>query len=84
MHKTEIIKHEQPNDECIAVTIRCCGDAKTDSTTTINAAHKLALAEIEARVEAHHDLVAAKHEGMLGGRRHLEGLKGRVKEHPEK
>ena len=82
-HITEIIKHEQPNDECISVTIRCCGDPKTDSTTTINAAHTLTLEQIEAKVEAHHDLVAVKHEGLAAGRKHLDGLKGKVKQHPD-
>ena len=81
-HRTEIIKHEQPNDECIAVTIRCCGDPKTDSTTTINAAHTLTLDQIEASVDEHHDLVAKKHTALAAGRSHLEKLKGMVKQHP--
>jgi hypothetical protein len=83
-HTTEIIKHEQPNDECIAVTIRCCGDLKTDSTTTINAAHTLTLEQIEIEVEKYHDRVAQKHESMTAGRKHLDGLRGRIKQHLEK
>jgi hypothetical protein len=81
-HITEIIKHEQPNDECIAVTIRCCKEHQTDSTMTINAAHTLTLEQIEAQVDAHHDTVAQKHGSMTAGRKHLDGLKGLVKQHP--
>ena len=83
-HKTEIIKHEQVGDERIAVRIRCCGDAKTDSTMTISKAHRLTAEQIEAKVDAFHDAVAAKHNGMKTVLTHIQNLKTKTKDHPEK
>lgn len=81
MHKTEIIRQKQISDTTIAVTIQCCGDPKTASTITIANAHVLESAQVEKAIDAHHDAVKAKHEGMKQGLAILNGLKNRTKEH---
>jgi len=80
-HKTEIVKQEQIGDERIAVTIRCCGDPKSDSTMTIAKAAGLSPGQLEAKVEAHHDAVARKHSAVNAASKHLQGIKIKTKEH---
>lgn len=80
-HGTEIVREEQITDECIAVTIRCCGDSKTDATRTIYGVHLKSQDDIAAEIDQHHDSVAQKHAGMLAGRDHLKNLTNRVKQH---
>ena len=80
-HKTEIIKQVQISDTSIAVTIQCCGDPKTASTITIANAHKLTQEDATKQIDAHHDAVKAKHEGMVNGFSLLDGLSNKIKEH---
>ena len=39
--------------------------------------------QMEAQVVAHHDRVAAKHQGMVSGKQHLDSLVTRTKVHTE-
>jgi hypothetical protein len=81
-HTTAVVRQEQPNDDCVTVTIRCCDDSKTDSTTTIYSLHAQTPEEIKAKIDAHHDAVASKHAGMLVGTATLATLSKRSKIHP--
>jgi len=54
-HITTIISKRQVSDDAIAVTIRCCANAKTDSTVTIYGASTKTPAQINARIDKHHD-----------------------------
>lgn len=79
-HKTEIIK-ATTTDEAIAITIRCCGDEKTDSSRTVYGIHKMTAEQLEVEVNNHHDLVAAKHEAMGKMKDALGSLNTKTKVH---
>ena len=88
VHETEIVYEESSNDENIVVTIRCCGDPKTDSPVTIpvvnlvDGSHSPRLPEeIIADIEAHHDRVKLKHEAIQSAKVHLKNIKNRKKVH---
>jgi hypothetical protein len=81
MHTTKVIKTEQLTDESIAVTIRCCENAKTDSVLTIAQAYKINAADVETMIEKHHDAVKARCLGMQTTLRQLKGLKNLNKVH---
>lgn len=84
-HTTEIVgKPKQVSDEAIAVTIRCCGDPKSDSTLTIYGIGKITADELNAQIDAHHDRVAAKHHGMGTGKSLLSGIIAKTKTHEAK
>jgi hypothetical protein len=81
MHTTKVVRTEQLNDESIAVTIRCCDNAKTDSVLTIAQAHTHSAADIESMVDGHHDAVKTKCAGMTAALRNLDGLGNLQKKH---
>lgn len=74
MHTTKVVKTQQISDEAIAVTIRCCDNAQTDSTVTIYGAANKTAAQIEDTVSKHHDAVAAKCAGMQAAKDILKTL----------
>jgi hypothetical protein len=80
-HKTEIISTRQVSDEAVAITIRCCGNSKTDSTLTIYGVGRLTSENLAADIDRHHDRVAAKCQGMASGKNLLNALSGRFKIH---
>lgn len=84
MHITQIVRQEQVSDECIAVTVRCCQNPKTDSTVTIYGIAAMDHAAVEAEVEKHHDRVAAKCDGMKKASDHLATLMTKTKQHGAK
>ena len=79
-HKTEVIKAGM-TDEAIAITIRCCGDEKTDSALTVYGIHKMTPEQLEVEVNNHHDRVAAKHEAMGKMKDALGSLNTKTKVH---
>jgi len=81
-HTTEIVHQDQPNDECVCLTYRCCGDSKSDSTMTIFQVNTLSQDEITAIVDLYHDKVAVKHAAMIAGRTFLQHLPNQTKAHP--
>ena len=74
MHQSAIIKVHEPADGILAVTVRCCGDPKTDSVLSIHELHRTDeeirkdIADHQARVEKlHADKLRAKElMGKLG------------------
>ncbi len=83
-HKTEVVNVKQLTDEAISIHIRCCDDPKSDSVLTVYGVANMTPEQMEAQVVAHHDRVAAKHQGMVSGKQHLEALVTRTKVHGEK
>jgi hypothetical protein len=63
-HKSVVVRVEEPADGLLAVTIRCCGDPKTDSVLTIHELHRSEaeidkdIADYQARVEKLHEAKA--------------------------
>ncbi|MGH8358209.1 MAG: hypothetical protein ACRESF_12005 [Pseudomonas sp.] len=59
-HKSKIIAVKRPASGLLAVTVRCCGDKKTDSVLTI---HRLDRADdaITAAIQAHQARVEQMH-----------------------
>jgi hypothetical protein len=80
-HKTEIISTRQVSDEAVAITIRCCGNSKTDSTLTIYGVGRLTAEKLAADIDRHHDRVAAKCLGMASGKNLLNALGAKFKTH---
>lgn len=60
MHSSTIIKVHEPADGILAVTVRCCGDPKTDSVHTI---HQLSRSKevIKQEIAAHQAKVEQLH-----------------------
>jgi hypothetical protein len=82
-HITTIISKRQVSDDAIAVTIRCCANAKTDSTVTIYGASTKTPAQINARIDKHHDDVAKKCAGMGNAKTLLDHAVQQSKTHTE-
>ncbi len=83
-HQTEVVKTEHTHDDAIAVTVRCCGNPKTDAVLTIYNAHKLTAEQVAAKVDKHHDQVSARHAGVQEMLQHLSTLKTLKKTHEHK
>ena len=83
-HNTIIVSKRQVSDDAIAVTIRCCANAKTDSTTTIYGASTMTPAELNAKIDAHHNRVAKKCTGMGATKTALDLIVQQTKTHEEK
>lgn len=82
-HTTEVIKAIE-TDEAIAITIRCCGEPKTDSVLTVYGIHKVTPEVLDAELHTHHDRVAAKHVAMGKAKAHLSNLTVKTKAHESK
>ncbi len=67
-HSASIVRVHEPADGILAVTVRCCGDPKTDSVLSIHALHRED-AEILKDIQAHKARVE-----------HLHAHKARAKE----
>jgi hypothetical protein len=83
-HITEIIRTQQMSDEALAVTIRCCGDPKTDSVLTIYGVGKLSSEQMALDIDKWHNRVAAKCQGMATGKYLLGVMSSRSKTHEAK
>jgi hypothetical protein len=83
-HKTEIVKTAQTSDECIAITIRCCGNPKMESVLTVANVGKLTPAELAKKIDEHHDRTAAKCDAMQKASAHLATAMPKTKIHEVK
>lgn len=61
-HKTEVIEVQHLADTMVAVRLRCCGDATTDSVHTIEVSGDLAQADLQAWLDGRHAQVQGLHE----------------------
>jgi hypothetical protein len=82
-HTTKIVRTQQMSDEALAITIRCCGNPKTDSVLTIYDVGKLSPSQLEADVDKHHDRVSQKCQAMNSGKALLVGLLSVSKTHED-
>jgi hypothetical protein len=78
-HTSQIVKIEEPADGLLAVTVRCCGDPKTDSVLTIHELHRSDV-EIDADVAAHQARVEKLHAAKAHAKNHIARLAGMVVE----
>ena len=83
MHTTEIISQKQISDRGIAVTIRCCGNPKSDSTLTIQNAASLTHDAIEKLIDLHHDRTKNTCERVQRHSEYLANIKNKTKTHGE-
>jgi len=83
-HTTEIVRKKQESDEAVSVTVRCCGNPKSDSTLTIYGIGKITADELSAQINAHHDRVASKCHGMETGKSLLDTIVQQTKTHEAK
>ena len=82
-HVTTIVSTRQVSDEAVAITIRCCGNSKTDSTLTIYGVGRLTPEKLASDIDRHHDRVAEKCQGMSSGKSLLDALDTKTKTHGE-
>ena len=82
-HTSIIVSKRQVADDAIAVTIRCCANAKTDSTTTIYGVSTKTPAQLFAKIEAHHNRVMRKCAGMNSAKTALDLVVQQSKTHEE-
>lgn len=80
-HVTEIISTQQVSDEAIAVKIRCCDNPLTDSVHTLYGVAKMSALQLEQIIDAHHNRVALKHQGMASGKHLLDTVISKTKIH---
>jgi hypothetical protein len=81
MHVTQIIETKQVSDECLSVKIRCCENPKTDSVLSIYGIGTISEQDLLAKIDHHHDVVAAKCHGMAAGKLLITGLITKSKTH---
>lgn len=74
-HSSSIVNVHEAADGILSVTIRCCGDPKTDSVVSI---HELARSEeeIDQDVAVHRSRVEKMHEAKGRVKAHLERIAG--------
>jgi hypothetical protein len=78
-HLSAIVNVSEPADGILAVTVRCCGDEKTDSVVTIHELHR-SPEELDREVKAHQSRVETLHAQKQAAKGHilrLAGLKDR-------
>lgn len=78
-HSSAIIQITEPADGLLAVTVRCCGDPKTDSVLTLHELHR-SEAEIDADIALHQARVETLHANKLRAKEHLSRLGARVED----
>lgn len=78
-HKSAILKIDEPGDGVLAVTIRCCGDPKTDSVLTIHELHREEAA-IDKDIADHQARVEKLHAAKTHAKNHIARLAGRTVE----
>jgi len=72
-HKAHIVGVEVPAAGLLAVTVRCCGDPKTESRLTLHELDR-PLEQIDADVAAHQAKVENLHASTLAAKEHFERL----------
>lgn len=74
-HTSQIVNIEDAADGLLAITVRCCGDPKTDSVLTLHELHR-SEAEIDADIAAHHARVQKLHAAKAFAKVHIARLAG--------
>jgi hypothetical protein len=74
-HTSAIIQITEPVDGLLAVTVRCCGDPKTDSVLTLHELHR-SDEEIDADIATHQARVENLHAAKIRAKEHLVRLSG--------
>jgi hypothetical protein len=64
-HTTEIVNVQHLADTQVAVTLRCCSDASTDSTHSIEVSTDHIAADLQAWLSGRHTHVQQLHEKRL-------------------
>lgn len=72
-HKSQIVHLEVPAAGLLAVTVRCCGDPKTDSTLTLHELDR-PTEQIDGDLAAHQAKVESLHASTLAAKQHFERL----------
>lgn len=74
-HQSQIIRVREAADGILAVTVRCCGDKKTDSVLTINNLSRGTDA-IDADIAKHQKRVEQLHADKKAATEHIQRLSG--------
>lgn len=72
-HTSAIVKITEPADGLLAITVRCCGDPKTDSVLTLHELHR-SDAEIDADIATHQARVETLHAAKEHAKAHVARL----------
>lgn len=75
-HSARVIDVAEVGDGLLAVRVRCCGDASTESVLTLHELHR-ADAELDKDIADHLARVETLHEARARAKAHIERLKSK-------